>query len=111
MAGDLEDARLGRFVYAGRGEEDGPRSRTFYSWAVAPRSWLEQTWGELGFTLETWVPTGELFDQAMAVFVLDEAGGGTAIRQAKPSATRTARSLAGRAWRRVRRMLRPSASR
>ena len=106
-AADLEAARRGRFVYAGHGDDDGPRSRTFYSWAVAPRPWLEQTWGEHGFVLETWEPTGELFDQAMAVFVLTGAG----VRPVRRSLTRRARSLAGRAWRRVRRTFRPSAPR
>lgn len=62
--------RRGEFVYAGGGaDDDGPRKRSFYSWAVAPRPWVEMVWGAAGFRLESWVPTGELFDQAMAVLV------------------------------------------
>ncbi|MFB2598060.1 class I SAM-dependent methyltransferase [Herbiconiux sp. P17] len=63
-------AQHGEFVFAGGGaDDDGPRARSFYAWAVAPRSWVEKVWGEAGFSLESWVPTGELFDQAMAVLV------------------------------------------
>jgi hypothetical protein len=63
-------ANRGEFVFAGGGaDDDGPRKRSFYAWAVAPRSWVERVWGDVGFTLETWVPQGELFDQAMAVLV------------------------------------------
>lgn len=66
----LEAVRRGEFVYAGGGaDDDGPRKRSFYAWAVAPRSWVEMVWGAAGFRLERWVPTGELFDQAMAVLV------------------------------------------
>ncbi len=61
-------AQRGEFVYAGGGaDDDGPRKRSFYSWAVAPRSWVETVWGEAGFTVMEWVKTGELFDQAMVV--------------------------------------------
>jgi len=66
-------AQRGEFVYAGGGsDDDGPRKRSFYSWAVAPRAWVERVWSEAGFTLEEWVKTGELFDQAMAVLVRRE---------------------------------------
>jgi 2-polyprenyl-3-methyl-5-hydroxy-6-metoxy-1,4-benzoquinol methylase len=65
----------GQFVFAGGGaDDDGPRARSFYAWAVAPRSWVEKVWGEAGFSLESWVPTGELFDQAMAVLVRQDDG-------------------------------------
>jgi 2-polyprenyl-3-methyl-5-hydroxy-6-metoxy-1,4-benzoquinol methylase len=69
---DLRAAADGGFVYAGLGDDDGPRARSFYSWAVAPRTWLEQVWGEAGFELTSWTPTGELFEQAMAVFTLTD---------------------------------------
>ncbi|MCS5723331.1 class I SAM-dependent methyltransferase [Herbiconiux sp. CPCC 203407] len=64
----LETVRQGDFVYAGGGgDDDGPRARSFYAWAVAPRPWVERIWGEAGFSLESWTPTGVLFDQAMVV--------------------------------------------
>jgi hypothetical protein len=80
-------ARRGEFVYAGGGaDDDGPRSRSFYAWAVAPRSWVEKVWGEAGFTLESWVPTGQLFDQAMAVLVRTDApAGGEPAAAAAPA--------------------------
>lgn len=69
-AASAEAARRGEFVYAGGGaDDDGPRSRSFYSWAVAPQSWVEQVWGAAGFEIESWVPHGQLFDQAMVVLV------------------------------------------
>ncbi len=68
-------AGAGEFVFAGGGaDDDGPRARSFYAWAVAPRAWVEQVWGDAGFAIEQWVPTGELFDQAMAVLVRQEPG-------------------------------------
>ncbi|MCS5736250.1 class I SAM-dependent methyltransferase [Herbiconiux daphne] len=75
----VEAARRGEFVYAGGGaDDDGPRSRSFYAWAVAPRPWVESVWGQAGFTLESWVPQGELFDQAMVVLVRTDAPAGGA---------------------------------
>lgn len=71
---DLRTASAGNFVYAGLGEDDGPRSRSFYSWAVAPRRWMERAWGDAGFEMLEWIPTGELFEQAMVVFRLADAG-------------------------------------
>ena len=63
-------ARQGKFVYAdGGADTDGPRSREFYAWAVAPRFWLTKVWGGAGFRVESWVPTGELFEQAMVTLV------------------------------------------
>jgi hypothetical protein len=68
MLADPEAARAqyraGRFVYADPGS-DGARTGDFYGWAMAPRPWLERTWGRAGFTIEHWVPSGVLFEQAM----------------------------------------------
>lgn len=69
---DLDEARAcvrrGDFLYARVPDEsDGPRRSSFYSWAVAPRAWIERTWGEAGFTVVEWVPTGTLFQQALVV--------------------------------------------
>ena len=68
----VEDARAtverGDFLYAADGiGPDGPRLSSFYSWAVAPRPWVERTWGDAGFTIQRWLPTGELFKQAFVV--------------------------------------------
>jgi SAM-dependent methyltransferase len=71
---DLRAAAAGDFVYAGLGDDDGPRARSFYSWAVAPRIWMARTWGDAGFELLEWIPTGELFEQAMVVFRLADSG-------------------------------------
>lgn len=93
---DLRTARQGRFVYAGLGDDDGPRSRSFYAWAVAPRAWLERTWSAEGFRLEAWIPSGELFDQAMAVFVLDPEPSSRSGRAGTSALARLASSAARR---------------
>lgn len=96
-------ARRGEFVYAGEGaDDDGPRSRSFYSWAVAPRSWVEKTWGEAGFDLVDFVPTGVLFDQAMAILQRRD--------DAAPAAAAPTPSLLRRAARKAKRTLRGSRS-
>ncbi|WP_291047005.1 class I SAM-dependent methyltransferase [Herbiconiux sp.] len=94
----LTAVRQGDFVYAGGGgDDDGPRARSFYAWAVAPRPWVERIWGEAGFSLESWTPTGVLFDQAMVVLERRETGW-------KPPAVKR-RSLVRRVGGRVKRAL------
>jgi hypothetical protein len=63
-----EQFRQGTFIFGGGGD-DGPRSQDFYGWAAAPRPWLERVWSQAGFTVESWTPTGELFEQALVVLV------------------------------------------
>jgi hypothetical protein len=71
MAGlfpDVEVARrhyaAGQLVYAGNGG-GGVRTGDFYGWAAAPRGYVSRNWGAAGFTLEHWIPQGELFQQAL----------------------------------------------
>ena len=68
MVPDVPRARVdfheGRFVYGDAGS-DGARSGDFYGWAAAPRPWLEAHWGNHGFEIVEWVPSGVLFEQAM----------------------------------------------
>ncbi len=96
---DLAD---GRIVYAPT--SDGVRSGDFYGWAVAPRRYVERVWGEAGFGIVEWVPSGELFPQALVFLVRrresrsDAAARVTAavVRRGARSAGRTARSLRAR---------------
>jgi len=69
----LEQFRNGEFIFGGGGD-DGPREQSFYGWAAAPREFVERTWGANGFVVESWIPTGELFEQAMVVLRREEAG-------------------------------------
>lgn len=87
-----EQFRQGKFIYGGGGD-DGPRSQDFYGWAAAPRAWLERVWHEAGFVVESWTPTGELFEQAMVVLV----------RQDRPSFGRRVKNELARGARRIRR--------
>lgn len=69
----LEEFRQGTFIFGGGGD-DGPREKSFYGWAAAPRAFVERTWGANGFVIESWTPTGELFEQAMVVLRRVESG-------------------------------------
>ena len=68
MFGDPQALRqayqAGELVYGDAGD-DGARQGDFYGWAAAPRAWIERVWGDAGFDLLEWVPSGELFSQAM----------------------------------------------
>lgn len=90
-----EEVRQGAFVYANGGaDDDGPRSKDFYAWAVAPRQWVDRVWGDAGFAIESWTPTGELFDQAMVVLVRRDSGvPRTAYRKLRRTAGRIRRRL------------------
>lgn len=63
--GQYED---GRPVYAHVGG-GGVRSADFYGWAVIPAQFIERTWGDAGFDVVEWVPSGTLFSQAMVGLV------------------------------------------
>jgi hypothetical protein len=90
----LEQFRHGTFIFGGGGN-DGPRSQDFYGWAAAPRPWIEQTWASAGFRVESWIPTGELFQQAMIVLVREDTGTVGALN-------RELRTIAGKIRRRLR---------
>ncbi len=106
LAIEVDSARRelaeGRFVYAPT--SDGVRSGDFYGWAVAPRPYVEKVWGEAGFAVVEWVPSGELFPQALVFLVRrpesrsDAAARVTAdvVRRGARSAGRAARSLRAR---------------
>ena len=75
LAGCLPDAleaqrqyESGEPVYAGVGG-GGVRSADFYGWAAVPPAFMEQTWGDAGFDIVEWVPSGTLFPQAMVALV------------------------------------------
>jgi hypothetical protein len=65
---DLDQARAGfargEAAYAGVGG-GGVLTGDFYGWAAVPRAFIERVWGEAGFEIVEWVPSGQLFAQAM----------------------------------------------
>jgi hypothetical protein len=66
--GDIAEAeaqfKRGELVYAASGG-GGVLAPDFYGWAVAPRPYVEATWGRVGLDVIEWVPAGALFGQAM----------------------------------------------
>ena len=62
----------GEIQFAGTGGGE-VRTADYYGWAAAPRKYIERVWGQAGFRLVEWVPSGVLFPQALAFLV---AGGG-----------------------------------
>jgi hypothetical protein len=66
--GDVAEAEVqfnrGELVYAASGG-GGVLTPDFYGWAVAPRSYIETTWGRVGFEVIEWAPSGVLLGQAM----------------------------------------------
>jgi methyltransferase family protein len=69
---DAQDARRqyerGEPVYAGVGG-GGVRAADFYGWAAIPHKFIESMWGDGGFDIVEWVPSGILFPQAMVGLV------------------------------------------
>jgi hypothetical protein len=65
---DLDDARAafrhGKPAYAAVGG-GGVLSGDFYGWAVIPSAFIKRVWGDSGFEIVEWVPSGTLFPQAM----------------------------------------------
>jgi hypothetical protein len=75
LAGCLPDAlearrlyETGEPVYAAVGG-GGVRSADFYGWAAIPPAFIERAWGDGGFDIAEWVPSGTLFPQAMVGLV------------------------------------------
>jgi SAM-dependent methyltransferase len=77
----------------------GVRTSDYYGWAAASRRCVERIWGDAGLELFRWVPSGEVFPQALAVLV--RADGGAAAHAAR-RARRTIRHALARAAGRVR---------
>jgi hypothetical protein len=69
---DLDAARArynaGEPAYAGVGG-GGVLTGDFYGWAAIPKAFVERVWGEAGFDIVEWVPSGTLFGQAMVALV------------------------------------------
>lgn len=69
---DLGQARKafehGEIQFAGTGGGE-VRTADYYGWAAAPRAYVQRVWGDAGFRLVDWVPSGVLFPQALAFLV------------------------------------------
>lgn len=76
---DVSEARRqyesGEPVYAPVGG-GGVRSADFYGWAAIPPEFIEREWGDSGFDIAEWVPSGSLFPQAMVGLVKTRDGAG-----------------------------------
>jgi SAM-dependent methyltransferase len=84
----------------------GVRTSDYYGWAVASRRFVERVWGDAGFELVRWRPSGELFPQALAVLVRTDGGrasrwGRRARRQARHATARAVERTAGRVRARI----------
>jgi hypothetical protein len=58
-------------AYAGLGG-GGVRTRDYYGWAAIPPEFIKLVWGNAGFDVVQWVPSGTLFPQAMVGLVKRE---------------------------------------
>lgn len=71
---DVDGARKafdrGEIQFAGTGGGE-VRTADYYGWAAAPRKYVQRVWGDAGFRLAEWVPSGVLFPQALAFLVAD----------------------------------------
>jgi hypothetical protein len=72
---DLDGARkgyaAGQPAYAGTGG-GGVRTGDYYGWAAIPEGFIKRVWGQAGFDIVKWVPSGTLFQQAMVGLVRRE---------------------------------------
>ncbi len=72
--------RADRVVFGATGG-GGVRTSDYYGWAVASRRAVERIWGDAGLELVRWRPSGELFQQALAVLVrTDDSPAARAVR-------------------------------
>lgn len=87
---DLDAARAayraGEPAYAGVGG-GGVLTGDFYGWAAVPRAFMKREWGDAGFDIVEWVPSGTFFPQAMVALAKGPAG-----RQLKAEVQRPRRS-------------------
>jgi hypothetical protein len=69
---DLDSSRrryeAGEPAYAGIGG-GGVRTGDYYGWAAIPPEFIKRVWGNAGFDVVQWVPSGTLFPQAMVGLV------------------------------------------
>lgn len=103
---DVQAARDGfahgeiQYAPAGGGES---RTSDFYGWAAAPPDYVRGVWGAAGFRLVEWVPSGELFGQALVILVREsDPVQVSVIANLADHARRHARRLTGRFVRRAR---------
>ena len=48
------------------------RTGDYYGWAAIPPEFIKRIWGNAGFDVIRWVPSGTLFPQAMVGLVKQE---------------------------------------
>lgn len=63
------DHGIPQYAPSGGGGDRDVRAAELYGWTATPRSHVERTWTAAGFQLVSWVPTDELFPQALVVLV------------------------------------------
>jgi hypothetical protein len=100
---DLERARAafgrGQIQFAGTGGGE-VRTEDYYGWAAAPRKYIERVWGRAGFRLVEWVPSGVLFQQALAFLVAGDGPRAAGSRRRPVGAAGTVARVARRLSRR-----------
>jgi hypothetical protein len=62
------DFNSGTPAYAGVGG-GGVRTGDYYGWTALPKKYVTKVWGDAGFDIVEWVPSGVLFPQAMVGLV------------------------------------------
>jgi hypothetical protein len=78
IAGVTAAFKAGQPAYAGVGG-GGVRTGDYYGWTALPKSYVTKVWGDAGFKIVEWVPSGNLFPQAMVG--LQRTGGADAPRR------------------------------
>jgi SAM-dependent methyltransferase len=89
----------------------GVRTSDYYGWAAVSRRSVERIWGDAGFELVDWRPSGDLFSQALALLVRTDDGpiahtARSVRRRARHAATRSAERARARVAGRVRAVVR-----
>lgn len=108
----LQGFARGAIQYAPTGGGE-VRTSDYYGWAAAPRNYVERVWGAAGFEVAAWVPTDELFPQALVFLTRRDTSvpavvgrrarrSAGQVRRLGAGAARRARPVVGRALRAVR---------
>lgn len=112
LDGALAGFAQGEIQYAATGGGE-VRTSDFYGWAAAPRPYVERVWGDAGFDVSAWIPTDELFPQALVFLTRRNSSvqaevnrrarrGVGEVRRLVRGAVRRVRPVVGRAVRTVR---------